>query len=261
MPTKSDEAAKDLYQSIMVEVMIRAYSINTATNTPTTIPQALIREYCFLQLRMLCELIALGCLVAHGDITKTKYFQKAYKGDDILQRLEKLHPDFFSPVSWETARPSSDSDPTLMSGRSPGMIVPMRTAIGSMPRTVRSGGVSSSFPRGDRLWLRRMGGRVAPVSSVKVNSTQVSAGTHAWSGLYCAIFGIGVTGESRCAVGSPPSSSADTQHSKSPSAVSGSRCGRSISPVSAHMIALTSDVFPEPLRPSNSVKGEENSWT
>ena len=95
MPTKSDEAAKDLYQSIMVEVMIRAYSINSATQTPTVIPQPLIREYCYLQLRMLCELIALGCLVAHGDITKTKYFQKAYKADDILQQLEKLHPNFY----------------------------------------------------------------------------------------------------------------------------------------------------------------------
>lgn len=95
MPTKSDEAAKDLYQSIMVEVMIRVYSINSATRAPTGIPQPLIREYCYLQLRMLCELIALGCLVAHGDITKTKYFQKAYKADDILQQLEKLHPDFY----------------------------------------------------------------------------------------------------------------------------------------------------------------------
>jgi hypothetical protein len=95
MPTKSDEAAKDLYHSIMVEVMIRVHSVNIATKTPTPIPQPLIREYCFLQLRMLCELIALGCLVAHGDITKTKYFQKAYKADDILQQLEKLHPDFF----------------------------------------------------------------------------------------------------------------------------------------------------------------------
>src|ERR1700722_12742109 len=95
MPTQRDEAARTLYQSIMGEVFIRAYSINTATHTPTIIPQPLIREYCYLQLRMLCELIALGCLVAHGDITKTKYFQKAYKADDILQQLERLHPKFY----------------------------------------------------------------------------------------------------------------------------------------------------------------------
>jgi hypothetical protein len=111
MPTKSDEAAKDLYHSIMVEVMIRVYSLNSATMTPTPIPQPLIREYCFLQLRMLCELIALGCLVAHGDITKTKYFQKAYKADDILQRLEKLHPDFFPYPFKSTITPPSPGFP------------------------------------------------------------------------------------------------------------------------------------------------------
>jgi hypothetical protein len=111
MPTKSDEAAKDLYQSIMTEVMIRSYSINSATKAPSGIPQPLIREYCFLQLRMLCELIALGCLVAHGDITKTKYFQNAYKADDILQRLEKLNPDFYPYPFKPTFLPPSPSHP------------------------------------------------------------------------------------------------------------------------------------------------------
>jgi len=112
MPTKSDEAAKDVYQSIMVEVMIRSYSINSATKIPTPIPQSLIREYCFLQLRMLCELIALGCLVAHGDITKTKYFQKdAYKPDDILRRLEKLHPDFFPYPFKPSVTPANPGSP------------------------------------------------------------------------------------------------------------------------------------------------------
>jgi hypothetical protein len=96
MATKADEASKYLYHSIMEEVMIRAFSINTAIKTPTKIPQPLILEYCYLQARMLCELIALGCLVAHGDITNTNYFQnKAYKADDILQQLEKLHPNFY----------------------------------------------------------------------------------------------------------------------------------------------------------------------
>jgi hypothetical protein len=111
MPTASDEKAKDLYQSIMTEVMIRSYSINAATKTPTGIPQPLIREYCFLQLRMLCELIAIGCLVAHGDITQTKYFQKAYKADDILKRLEELHPNFYPHPFKATIRQASPGDP------------------------------------------------------------------------------------------------------------------------------------------------------
>jgi hypothetical protein len=84
MPTKEDEEAMNLYRSIMEEVMVRAFGINIAISAPSPLPIPLIREFCFLQLRMLCELVALGCLVAHGDITKGKYFQKAYKADDIL---------------------------------------------------------------------------------------------------------------------------------------------------------------------------------
>jgi len=96
MITKADEKAKDLYSEIMEEVMIRAFSINTAIKTLTKIPQPLLREYCYLQARMLCELIALGCLIAHGDVTNTNYFQnKAYKADDILRKLEELHADFY----------------------------------------------------------------------------------------------------------------------------------------------------------------------
>ena len=97
MPTTDDEKAMALYLSIMEEAKIRAYSINTITNNPIGLPPPLVREYCFLQLRMLCELIALGCLVAHGDIkeTKAKDFQKAYKADDILKRLGELHPAFY----------------------------------------------------------------------------------------------------------------------------------------------------------------------
>jgi hypothetical protein len=52
----------------------------------------LLREYGFLQLRMLCELIALGCLVAHGDIEETKapVLQNEYKAGVIVKRLERL---------------------------------------------------------------------------------------------------------------------------------------------------------------------------
>ena len=90
MATKRDEEALALYIRLMEEVKGRAFSINAITHSPIQIGPPLIREYCFLQLRMLCELIALGCLVAHGDIANTKYFQRdAYKADDIMRRLEE----------------------------------------------------------------------------------------------------------------------------------------------------------------------------
>ena len=66
---------------------------------------------------MLRELIALGCLVAHGDITKTKYFQRdAYKADDIMRRLEGLHSDFYPIASSMTFYPGGAHIEPLSSG-------------------------------------------------------------------------------------------------------------------------------------------------
>ncbi len=97
MATQADLDASRLYGSIMEEAKFRALSINTITGSGLEIPISMLREHCFLQLRMLCELIALGCLVAHGDIseTKSKPLQKSYKADDIVKRLERLHPNFY----------------------------------------------------------------------------------------------------------------------------------------------------------------------
>lgn len=97
MPTQADLDAANMYASIMSEAKFRALSINTLTGSDNALPTQLQREYCFLQLRMLCELITLGCLVAHGDIEETKSspLQKAFHAGDIVKRLEKLHPNFY----------------------------------------------------------------------------------------------------------------------------------------------------------------------
>jgi hypothetical protein len=117
MTTQRDEEALALYIRLMEEVKGRAFSINALVNSQITIGPPLIREYCFLQLRMLCELIALGCLVAHGDITNTKYFQRdAYKADDILHRLEKLHSDFYPIPSKITFHPGGGHLEPIVSG-------------------------------------------------------------------------------------------------------------------------------------------------
>jgi hypothetical protein len=97
MPTQADLDAANVYASIMEEAKFRALSINTLTGTDNALPVPLRREYCFLQLRMLCELIALGCLVAHGDIkeTKSSRHQDDYHAGNIVKRLEKLHQNFY----------------------------------------------------------------------------------------------------------------------------------------------------------------------
>lgn len=50
-----------------------------------------------LQFRMICELIALACIVAHGDVsmTRTGKFKKDYSADLIFKKLEDYHPEFF----------------------------------------------------------------------------------------------------------------------------------------------------------------------
>jgi hypothetical protein len=97
MPAQADLDAAKVYASIMEEAKFRALSMNTITGLQIALPVPLRREFCFLQLRMLCELIALGCLVAHGDIEETKLaaLQKSYNAGEIVKALEKLHSNFY----------------------------------------------------------------------------------------------------------------------------------------------------------------------
>jgi hypothetical protein len=43
---------------------------------------------------MLCELIALACLTAHGDLETSK-LKEAYEADRIIRRLQQLHSEFY----------------------------------------------------------------------------------------------------------------------------------------------------------------------
>lgn len=95
MPTKKQMDALHLYANLMEEVKIRHASITTALGNEARHPSPLVREFCFLQLRMTCELIALACLVAHGDIQITKQLRKEYAADQILKQLEELHPPYY----------------------------------------------------------------------------------------------------------------------------------------------------------------------
>lgn len=106
MATKRQVNAISLYADLMSEVKVRMTSIRTATDNFTGIPGPLIREYCFLQLRMICEIIALACLTAHGDIkaTQSKKLSKEYSAERIFKMLENLHPDFYPHPSRMTKK-------------------------------------------------------------------------------------------------------------------------------------------------------------
>lgn len=98
----------DLYAKLMDEVKIRIDVINRATSGHLRLPNPFVREFCFLQLRMLCELLALSCLVAHGDIAflQSHKLGKSYSADDILDRLSKLRAHFYpKPVIQKIVNP------------------------------------------------------------------------------------------------------------------------------------------------------------
>ena len=89
--------ASPTYAALMTELKIRISWLKYAVEGRTGMDGHMVREFGFLQLRMCCELVALACLVVHGDIpaTTASKFQSASGADDIMKGLEKLNPSFF----------------------------------------------------------------------------------------------------------------------------------------------------------------------
>src|ERR1043166_5158803 len=115
--TPKQRVALDQYTDLMHEAKLRLECIDTALAGKTELLPPAIREFCFLQLRMLCEVIALGCLTVHGHSdfgSKTK-ITKENKANKILATLEKLHPHFY-PRSC-TQDPNGPKYNTVMDSR------------------------------------------------------------------------------------------------------------------------------------------------
>jgi hypothetical protein len=98
----------ETYCRLMIEILIRVEIVlNVVNNNPIpqtlavqripTSHQLITGESCYLQLRMICELIALACLTARGDIQETQQnkLKEAYQADRIINALTRLHPDFY----------------------------------------------------------------------------------------------------------------------------------------------------------------------
>jgi hypothetical protein len=95
MSEKKDKSTVNAYATVMREIKIRAECMNVAMVVPNGLPLQLIREYCFLQLRLICELIALGCIIAHRDISASRKFRKEHSAERIMNQLGRLQLDFF----------------------------------------------------------------------------------------------------------------------------------------------------------------------
>jgi hypothetical protein len=101
MPSKYREAL-NAYSVLMEEAKYRLLTIDTALRGKTGLPTGAVHELCFLQLRMLCEWIALGCLVAHGDIKDIGKLKKTYEAPKIIRRLKHFHGGFYPRAAKQT---------------------------------------------------------------------------------------------------------------------------------------------------------------
>lgn len=97
MASKEKLQALTLYEKLMVEAKARIDSINMLTSDQRGIPSPIVREFDVLQIRMLCEIVGLACLVAHGDLVEVApaKLKKEYRPGEMFDALAGLHGDFY----------------------------------------------------------------------------------------------------------------------------------------------------------------------
>jgi hypothetical protein len=81
----------------MEEIKRRQDVIRQVLSATISMPQMAAFEFCYLQLRKICEVFALACLAAHGDIpeVRTRLMQKTYNADQIMKELDRIHSQFY----------------------------------------------------------------------------------------------------------------------------------------------------------------------
>jgi hypothetical protein len=84
-----------VYHALMKEAKHRMSFVDDVINGRVGFPATIARETCFLQLRLLCEIVALGCLTAHGDIPATGKLKSEWAAGKIITPLQSLHQHFY----------------------------------------------------------------------------------------------------------------------------------------------------------------------
>ena len=85
------------YKDLMQEIKERLYAIEDILGGRAGLQGPLAHEFCFLQLRLICECISYACVIAHAYIQelKTPKFQKEWSADSLMKALDSLHKDFY----------------------------------------------------------------------------------------------------------------------------------------------------------------------
>jgi hypothetical protein len=81
----------------MHELATRVDLVARACDGRLSLTPPYAREYCYLQFRRICELIALGCLQLHGDlpVVQTSAARKEWNAERIMKLLQRHHPHSF----------------------------------------------------------------------------------------------------------------------------------------------------------------------
>lgn len=89
----------ELYSSFMEEIKTRFGAIHetvSALRADNTSPNAFMyAEFCFLQMRFVCELIALAAIAAHKPLGLNKGLLKSWHADRTFAALSKINPQCF----------------------------------------------------------------------------------------------------------------------------------------------------------------------
>lgn len=106
-----------LYATLMQEVKERLESVFYALDGGLdAFPAQFTKETLQLQIRIICENIALASLVAHSDYDDAVKLMKTWSATEIMTRLEKMNADFYpvpgSVVKLSAGRFHIEPDPT-----------------------------------------------------------------------------------------------------------------------------------------------------
>lgn len=85
------------YTDLMQEIKERLYVIEDVLSGRAALHGQLAHEFCFLQLRFICECISYACVIAHEYINELQApkIQKMWSADTLIKTLDALHSDFY----------------------------------------------------------------------------------------------------------------------------------------------------------------------
>jgi hypothetical protein len=90
------------YSQVLREIKYRIEDIDILLSDQCELYEKVREECCYLQLRMICELIAFGCLIVHKELNPNKSVMKSYEASKIMISLKKMHKKFFpQPIESE----------------------------------------------------------------------------------------------------------------------------------------------------------------